>query len=47
MLDSKVVTTKKVNNLEMVINELYNVIWNLRNSGELQTNKKTREFMDA
>lgn len=47
VLDSKVATTKKVSNLEMVINELYNVIWNLRNSGELQTNKKTREFMDA
>ena len=47
VLDSKVVTTKKVNNLEMVINELYNVIWNLRNSGELQVNKKTKEFLDA
>jgi hypothetical protein len=46
-LDSKVATTKKVSNLETVVNELYNVIWNLRNSGELQINKKTREFMDA
>ena len=47
VLDSKVATTKKVNNLETVISELYNVIWNLRNSWELQINKKTKEFLDA
>lgn len=47
VLDSKVATTKKVSNLEMVINELYNVIWNLRNSGELQITKKTKEYLDA
>ena len=47
VLDSKVATTKKVNNLEMVISELYNVIWNLRNSWELQINEKTTEYMSA
>ena len=47
VLDSKVATTKKVSNLEMVINELYNVIWNLRNSWELSINKKTKEYLDA
>lgn len=47
VLDSKVATTKKVNNLEMVIGELYNVIWNLRNSGELSINKKSKEYLDA
>lgn len=47
VLDSKVATTKKVSNLEMVISELYNVIRNLRNSWELQIDKKTKEYMDA
>ena len=47
VLDSKVATTKKVSNLEMVITELYNVIWNLRNSWELSINKKSKEYLDA
>ena len=45
--DHKVVTTKKVYNLASIVNEINNVIQNLRNSGELMLNKKTREFLQA
>ena len=45
--DNKVVTSKKVNNLESIIREINIVIQNLRNSGQLMLNKKTKEFLDA
>ena len=47
VMDHKVVTSKKVYNLASVFSEINAVIQNLRNSGQLMLNKKTREFLDA
>lgn len=45
--DGKTSTSKKVNNLELIVKEINTVIQNLRNSWELMLNKKTKEFLDA
>ena len=45
--DGTVTTSKKTYNLETIINEIYTVIQNLRNSWQLMLNKKTKEYLDA
>ena len=47
VVEHKVVTTKKVSNLASVFNEINNVVQNLRDSGQLMLNKKTKEFLEA
>lgn len=43
----KLETSKKVNNLEAMMTEIYNVLQDLKNSGQMLKNKKTKEYMEA
>lgn len=47
VMDHKISTTKKVYNIATIFIELNNIIQDLRNSGDLMVNKKTKEFLEA
>ena len=47
VMDHKTSTTKKVYNIATIFIEINNLIQDLRNSGELMVNKKTKEFLEA
>ncbi|HKL43688.1 MAG TPA: hypothetical protein VJ892_00220 [Candidatus Absconditabacterales bacterium] len=47
VMENKMNKGKTVYNLASVLTEVYNVLQNLRNSGELAINVKTKEFLDS
>ncbi len=47
VMENKMNKWKTVYNLASVLTEVYNVLQNLRNSGELAINVKTKEFLDS
>jgi len=47
VMENKITSNKIVYNIAAVFSEIYNVIQNLRNSGQLSTNVKTKEFLDT
>ncbi len=47
VIDNKLSTNKFVYNIASIFMEIHNVLQNLRNSGQLSTNVKTKEFLDS
>jgi hypothetical protein len=46
-MDNKISKNKTVYNIASIFSEIYGVIQNLRNSGQMSINVKTKEFLDT
>jgi len=47
VMEHNLTTNKSVYNIESIFIEIYNVLQNLRNSGQMMENVKTKEFLDS
>jgi len=47
VMEHNLTTTKSVYNIAAIFTEIYNVLQNLRNSGQMMENVKTKEFLDS
>gem|GEM_PF-3515256 len=47
VMENNIVDDKIVYNIASVFTEIYNVLQNLRNSGQMAVNVKTKEFLDS
>jgi hypothetical protein len=45
-MENTLSNNKTVHNIAAVFTEIYNVLQNLRNSGQMAINVKTKEFLD-
>jgi len=46
-MEHNLTTNKSVYNITAIFIEIYNVLQNLRNSGQMMENVKTKEFLDS
>lgn len=47
VMENKITRNKTVHNIASIFSEIYGVLQNLRNSGQLSINVKTKEFLDT